>query len=261
MTGILYLAKNSIALFDEKTKGIFRLNFQPLVVKDLEIINPDQLALNIKSLVESNKIIPSALIMVVSNNMFFEKDFPPLSKEQQVIETQKFLDNIPFEDIVSKAFGTEKVYKIVAANGHFIESIRKSFEALGFAINIAIPAIAFGNIGEELNQVTIKIIFSKYPALKQYNLLKDTLKLNILSSQKESEGEVKVEENKEKKDKKNLIAIIIFIIIIVVISIIVFIVLSSQSSSPKKTNTPKKSSIETNSNLIVKLPIDKHFSI
>ena len=225
MTGIIYLAKNGLAVYGEKTKGIFQLNFQPQVVKDLEIINRDQLNLNIKSLVDSNKIIPSALIMIVSHNMFFEKDFPPLSKEQQVIETQKLLDNIPFEVIASQAFGTEKTYKIVATNGNFIESIRKAFETLGFAINIALPAIAFGNIGEELNQVTIKIIFSKYPALKQYNLLKNEPKINSQPSQKESEQEVKDEKNKEKTNKKNLIAIGIFVLLIVILSIIVFIAL------------------------------------
>ncbi len=261
MTGILYLAKNGLALYDEKTKRIFQLNFQPQVVKDLEIINRDQLNLNIKSFVDSNKITPSALIMIVSHNMFFEKDFPPLSKEQQVIETQKLLDNIPFEIIASTAFGTEKTYKIVAANGYFIESMRKAFETLGFAINISIPAIAFGNIGEELNQVTIKIIFSKYPALKQYNLLKDTSALIPLSPQKESEGGVKDEKSKEKNNKKNLIAIGVFVLLIVILSIIVFFVLSSQKSSLKKTRLPKQSLIETNINLIVKMPIDNHFSI
>lgn len=258
MTGILYLAKNNIALYDEKTKGIFRLNFLPLVVKDLEVINRDQLKLNIKSLVESNKIMPTALIMVVSYNMFFEKDFPPLTKEQQVNETQKFLDNIPFEDIASTAIGNEKIYKILAANGHFIESIREAFQALGFAINIAIPAIAFGNIGEELNQVTIKIILSKYPTLKQYNLLKNEAKnetkISLPPSQTEPEGEAKVEENKEIPNKKNLIAIGVFVLLIIILSVVVFFVLSSQNSSPKKTG-------KANTGLIVKFPIDNHFSI
>ena len=226
MTGILYLANNGLAVYDEKTKAIFQLNFRPEVVKDLEIINLQQLNLNIKSFVDSNKIIPSALIMIVSHKMFFEKDFPPLSKEQQVNETQKFLDNIPFEVIASTAFGSEKDYKIVAANGHFIEDIRKAFETLGFAINIALPAIAFGNIGEELNQVTIKIIFSKYPALKQYNLLKDTSTIKSLPSQ-QAEGAKHEEKNNEKNNKKNLIAIGIFVLLIIVLFVIVFIVLSS----------------------------------
>lgn len=253
MTGILYLGKNSLALYSEKTKSIFQLNFRPEVIKDLEIINRDQLNLNIKSFVDSNKIIPSALIMIVSHSMFFEKDFPPLSKEQQVNETQKFLDNIPFDVIASQAIGDEKTYKIVAANGHFIETVRKAFEILGFAINIAIPAIAFGNIGEELNQITIKIIFSKYPSLKQYNLLKDTSTIKSLPSQQEGEEE-KHEEKNNKNNKKNLIAIGIFVLLIVILSIIVFFALSSQKSSLKKTSS-------TNINLIVKLPIDKFFSI
>lgn len=261
MAGILFLGKNGLAVYDDKIKGIFRLNFQPLVVKDLEVVNIDQLNLSVKSFVTTNKIVPSALIMIVSHNIFFEKVFPPLSKEQQVIETQKFLDNIPFEVIASKAFGSEKDYKIVAANGHFIETVRKAFQVLGFAINIAIPAIAFGNIGEELNQVTVKIILSKYPALKQYNLLNTEPEVNSQTSQKESEKEVKDVESKEKTNKKNLIAIGIFVLLIVILFIVVFFVLSSQNPSPKKTNLPKKSLIEYNNKLIVKLPIDKHFSI
>lgn len=228
MTGIIYLNKNGLALYDDKTKRIFQLNFKPEIVKDLEIVNLDQLRLHIKSLIDSNKIAPTPLIMIVSHNMFFEKDFPPLTKEQQVIETQKFLDNIPFEVIVSKAIGNENTYKIIAANGYFIEEVRKAFEALGFNINIGLPSIAFGNIGEELNEATIKIIFSKYPALKQYNLLKEESKINSLLSQKEPEAELQDEKNSGKNKKKNLIAIGVFVLLIVILSIIVLFVLSSQ---------------------------------
>jgi len=231
MTGIIYLNKNGLALYDDKAKRIFQLSFKPEIVRDLEIISPDQLSLQIKSLIDSNKIVPSPLIMIVSHNMFFEKDFLPLTKEQQATETQKFLDNIPFEVIVSKAIGNENTYKIIAANGYFIESIRKAFETLGFNINIGLPSIAFGNIGEELNQVTIKIIFSKYPALKQYNLLKEESKINSPLSQKEPEAELQDEKNNEKKKKKNLIAIGIFVFFIVVLSIIVFVVLSIINTS------------------------------
>lgn len=261
MTGLIYLAKNGIALYDDKTKRVFQLNFGQEVAKDLEIANPDQLNLHIKSFVSANKIIPSALIMIVSHNMFFEKDIPILPKEQQDIETQKFLDNVPFETIRSKIFQSAKTSKIVAANGHFIDSVKKSFEALGFSITIAIPSMAFAITDEGLNQGTIKLIFSKYSSLKQYNLLNTEPEVNSQTSQKESEKEVKDVESKEKTNKKNLIAIIIFIIVIVVIFIIVFIVLSAQSSSPKKTNPPKKSLIDINSNLIVKMPIDKHFLV
>ena len=76
MTGIISLGKNGLALYDQKSKGIFQVNFQPEAVKDLEIINPDKLNLQIKSFIDSNKIAPSPLIMIVSHNMFFEKDFP-----------------------------------------------------------------------------------------------------------------------------------------------------------------------------------------
>ena len=150
MTGTIYLHKNGFFLYDDKTKRIFQLGFRPEIARDFEIINSDQLNLDIKSFVESNKIAPIPLIMVVSHDMFFERDFPALTKEQQAAETQRFLDNIPFEVIVSKVIISEKGFRIIAGNGHFIEEVRKAFQALGFSINIALPSIVFGNIGEEL---------------------------------------------------------------------------------------------------------------
>ena len=231
MTGIISLGKNGLALYDQKSKGIFQVNFQPEAVKDLEIINPDQLNLQIKSFIDSNKIAPSPLIMIVSHNMFFEKDFPLLTKEQQEIETQKFLDNIPFEAVVSTGFHTKKGYKIIAANGHFIEEVKKAFQALGFIIDITLPSIIFGYIGDQLNQATIKIIFNKYTSLKQYSLLKAASEANSPSSQKEQEGELHDEKNNEEIKKKNLIAIGILVLFIVVLFIIVFVALSIINSS------------------------------
>lgn len=253
MTGIIYLNKNGLTLYDDKTKRIFQLNFKPEIVKDLEIVNLDQLNLHIKSLIDSNKIAPNPAVMIVSRNMFFEKDFPPLTKEQQAIETQKFLDNVPFETIRSNILQSAKIYKVVATNGHFIDGVKKAFEALGFTITIAIPSMAFGILDEGLNQGTIKLIFSKYASLKQHNLLNAGAEINSHLSQKELEGDVG-EKNNGKNNKKNLIAIGVFVLLIIILSIIVFFVLSSQNSSPKKTSS-------TNINLIVKIPIDKHFSI
>ena len=73
MTGIIYLYKNGLVLYDSKAKRIFQLGFRPEIARDLEIINSDQLKLDIKSFVESNRIVPIPLIMVVSHDMFFEK--------------------------------------------------------------------------------------------------------------------------------------------------------------------------------------------
>lgn len=233
MTGIVTLGKNGLQLYNDKTKKIFQLNFKPEIVRDLEIINLDQLNLQIKLLVNSNKITPSPLIMIISHNMFFEKDFPPLTKEQQEIETQKFLDNIPFEIVASTAFGTEKSYKIIAANGQYIGEVRKALQALGFAINITLPSIIFGYIGDQLNQATIKIILSKYSSLKQYDLLKEESQTNLHSSKKEPKEELQDEKNNEKSKKKNLISIGILVLFIIILSIIIYIVLSSQNAIGK----------------------------
>ena len=225
MTGIIYLNKNGFALFDDKTKGVFQFNFKSEVAKDLEVISIDQLKLQIKSFVESNKITPSGLIMVISQSMLFEKDFALLPKEQLEIEIQKFLDNIPFEHVSSKTFQYEKGYRVVAANSHFFESIKNAFEALGFIVVTVMPSVAFGNIAESLNLETIKIILNKFVALKQYNFLP--------TSQNDSIEARDDKTNNEKNKQKNLIAIGIFVLLIVILSIVVFVILSSQKSSLK----------------------------
>jgi len=231
MAGLILLGKSSLSLYDDHTKRIIQLNFKPEIVKDIEIINPEQFGQYLKSFVSTNKITPSPLIMIVSHNMFFEKEFPALTKEQQTIETQKFLDNIPFEVVASTAFGTEKTFKIIATNGYFIEEVRNALRSLGFAINIALPSILFGNIGIDLNQATIKIIYSKYPSLKQYNLLKEESAVKTQSLEIEPTEEKQDRENIKKINKKNLITIGVFVLFIVVLFVIVFIVLSSQSTS------------------------------
>ena len=233
MIGIIYLDKNGFTLYDSKTKGISQFNFKPEVAKDLEIISIDQLNLQIKSYVEANKITPGGLVMVISHNMLFEKDFAPLSKEQQEIETKKFLDNIPFENVSSKTFQLEKGHRVVAANSHFFESVKNAFEVLGFIVVTAIPSVAFGNFGESLNLEASKLILSKFVSLKQYNFLQDGQATNTSLSQQDTGEEKDVKTNNVKNNKKNLIAIGIFVFLIVILSIIVFIFLSSQKSSGK----------------------------
>lgn len=231
MAGLMLLGKNGLTLYSDSAKRIFQLNFKPEIVKDIEIINLEQFNQYAKSFVSANKIAPSPLIMIVSHNMFFEKDFPPLTKEQQAAENQKFLDNIPFEEVASTAFGNEKSFKILATNGFFIEEVRNSFQTLGFTINIALPSTLFGNIGEELNQATIKIIYGKYPSIKHYNLLKEASRIKPAPSEEQSKVEKKVGENSEKFSRKNLITIGVFVLFLVILFVIVFIVLSSQGTS------------------------------
>lgn len=231
--GIIYLDKARFDLYDGGRKAIFRFTFKSEVARDFEIVNKDQLYSQIKSFVESNKLLHSPLIIILSKSTLFEKDFTSIPKEQQEVEVQKFLDNMPFEIISSKILKTEKEYKAVATNGYFIECIKNAFERLGFVVTCVIPSFVLGNIGDGLNQEMAKLTLSRIDSVKQYNLL--TNGSQTTTSQKKEEEGVKIDEKiNQKNKKKNLIAAGIFVLFIVVLFIIVFIVLSSQNTSLKR---------------------------
>lgn len=231
--GIIYLDKSRLYLYDHVKKAIFQFDIKPEVGKDLEIINSSLLDTQVKSFLETNKLTPSSLIIVLAQNLIFEKDLTNVSKEQQEAEAQRFLDNIPFESVSSGVYKSEKEYRIVAANSYFIKAIKNAFEELGFVTAYVLPSFVFGNLGDSLKQETIKIILGKVDSVKQYNLLNSHLltaasgkEAEEQKGEKTQSGEEKEKKEEKKTSKKNLTAIGIFVLFIIVLFVIVFIVMS-----------------------------------
>ncbi len=225
---IIYIDKSRFDYYSLGSPTALSLIFPLDTVKDLEIINPPSLNTQIKSFMDQNKITPTPLIIILSENIIFSEDFPQGQVEQQKTEIQKFLDTIPFEKVNSKVFKLEKGTKVVATNQEYYDTIQKAFEKLGSITLAVIPALVLGNINTQngLDTPTLQSIIEKFELFKQYSLL-----IPQNSSGKNQEG--KTSSLLSPKNLRLTILLALFLILILILFALVFLTLLKKPQPPK----------------------------
>lgn len=175
-TGVLFLDKTRFDIYLPDKKQIIPFEFKSEIIKDSEVLDHELLYNQLKPFIETNKFTASSLIIVLSKNVLFEKDFikGQETDEQQQILAQQFLDNVPFESVGSKTVHLEKGFKVIAANADLYESIMGIFEQSGFTVSALLPVSLFGGNIESLNANTVKVLLQKADSLKRYTLATDS---------------------------------------------------------------------------------------
>lgn len=136
---LLYLDKNGFYFYEEGLPSIVSLAFGDSVIKDMDVINPASLEVQIKSFVEQYKLIPGVITIILSPNVAFEKDITGLSKDDQTKAVQNFVDTIPFDSVISRTYPVDKGVKIIGFNEDLYLELKKSFERASFGIDSIIP--------------------------------------------------------------------------------------------------------------------------
>lgn len=191
----LYLDRNGFIFFETGGNPL-TFQFPENCVKDLEIINQEELVNQIKIFSEQNVLIPANITIILSPSVVFEKDFQT-QEESHDEEMQKFLDAVPFELIASKNIYSENGVRIVAANKTLYEEIGASFIKLGSVLDSVIPYEALGeNIGllNDLNVQNAEIVLKKVDTVKQMSFLIDnpaTQKSSSMQATKDNKKVVK----------------------------------------------------------------------
>jgi len=252
-TCIIYLQQDKFDFYLPSLGKVIEFRFVPEIIKDLEVINVVLLENLIKLFIANNKITPTELVIVLSDNVCFIKDFvlpvapPQLSQEQNeqvggVVHTPRitadvlddqikhFIEHVPFENVVSKTFPMGNGTKVVAVNGELYESIKTAFEKSGFKINMVLPGVVFANNLSSktlLDVPSAKIFLQESESLGDNNLL---AKMPHMSEVKQNnENEISEKEKKpNKKSKKRLYAMLGVFAILIVIMIVVYITSLSQ---------------------------------
>ncbi len=142
MRNVIYIDRNYLYYYGGNVHAPIPLQFQPTVVKDMELINYESLEKQIDSLITTNKMQPDDTGIVIAHQSSFEKLIPPkivgVALEN---EKKSFLDNVPFEDIMYQVFPTSKGTKLVAVNKELLYAIKDIFQLHGFRI-VTITSIA-----------------------------------------------------------------------------------------------------------------------
>lgn len=236
--GVIYIEKNGLYYFDENQTNILQFPFPPNLVQDLEIFDNDALSNQIKIFVQTNKILPCTLLFVVSNNIIFEKVVPVADYSKKDQEVQTFLENIPFENVISKVYDQDKGYRVIAFNKDIYTVLRSSFESMQFNVSGIIPNFILGNMGSSgaLQVNSVKYILEKFDTLVKQDLLPAPVKPSILD--KDILGSPSDSEENPGVKKKNTLPFLLPVLFILFL-VLGFVIYQEFKPSAKPSPVPQ----------------------
>lgn len=229
---ILFIDRNGFTLFQDTQPNIPRFNFTPDIVANLDVISKEQFSSLITSFIQINKIVPSSLGVILSDNVIYVKDLT--SGEEHQDKIQDFLGNIPFEEVLAKVIKTDTVNRIVAVNKDLVMTIVDVFVNKGSGIEAITPSFMYGqnvNFTVGLTQDNVKTILGNLEILRAGNLLTDQEKM-VVPQAAESEKDP-VSEGKKPQGLRQYILIGVFVTLLVIF-VVVYLNLGASKTPPNK---------------------------
>lgn len=167
-----YIDSNKILFYQGATGSMISLEFPPDVISFLDLVHKEKFEQLIEDFIKQNNIVGGNVILVYSSTAAFEKDFQEDDPTKEDTEIQKFIDLVPFEDVLSKIYKLNKKTKVVAINNRVYESIRIVLEKSNFLVYAVVPASVLSETIPELSQtMDLGTILRKIDSLKQYSLI------------------------------------------------------------------------------------------
>jgi len=209
--GVMWLNKSSFSLYTESILQPVQHIFSENIVNYLEIIDEVQFETDMDFFIQQSKLPPTNFVLVLAQDMLFEKEFSTAESIQINSAERQFVDSVPFENVNSKTWRSEDKLHMAAFNADFYSYIKMSLEKAGSSITAVIPYFAV-----EKNQLdqdaidSINTLVKKHEALKQANFI-DSLPVV---------GETNPNENQPKKSihsKREFILIGIFIFMLLIL--------------------------------------------
>lgn len=217
-TIVCYIDSNKILFYLGMTGTILQLDFPPEVLSYMDLLRKDKFEQLIEAFLQQNKLAGGSCIVIYSANSSFDKDFAENEAGKNDAEIQKFIDIVPFEDVLSKTYKLNKKTKVVAVNNRINESIRFVLERNKFLIHAIIPVSILQETFPELKtNIDLGFISSKADSIKQFSMISGSVTNNSLTVEKKPES-------KEKNKKAYALggvfgALLVILIIIIVVNL------------------------------------------
>lgn len=203
---IIFIYRGGFDYYVSGNAASVRFPFDPVIVRDLEVLNIPQLEAAIAAFIASSKLVPSHCAIILSDSVLFMKDLQkpaetvvpkakgkiqvlPVIETEQVAKVtlddmaQKFVDTVPFEDVASMQLPIPNGIKVLAVNRELYMSIKLGFEKSGFFIENVSPLIALGRDMYPEGVDTVKKALAQFDMTKAHSFL--TAKPFILSKPQE----------------------------------------------------------------------------
>ncbi|MEK7633706.1 MAG: hypothetical protein AAB437_02580 [Patescibacteria group bacterium] len=167
--GVLWLDKTGLSLYLEN-KAFLRLNCPPEIINDLEIVDKLKLQNLIHSFVNQNNLSFLSLIVIITAEVLFEKDWNLPQTDTQLKEEEDFFDSIPFENVLEHSWIKDNKKKLIATNQDLITALRDCFEKENCNFMAVFPYSLFG---AGVRDESAKEIWKKLDSFKHNNLIEE----------------------------------------------------------------------------------------
>jgi hypothetical protein len=270
---ILFIDRFGFSVYQDTFPGIRKFNFTQDVVANLDVVNRAQLTSLIISFIQVNKIVPSSLAAILSDDIIYIKDLsvpvqkPSLAPSQKVNQSQKtdsrqnttqvqkvetnsdkeheddvrkFLENIPFEEVLAKTIKSGNVNRVVAVNKDLVMVIIEAFVSKGSTMEAITPGFMFGQgikFTAGLTLGIVKSILGNTETFKSVNLLTDPEKM-ISPQTLGKESANLPDEIKKPQNIRQYLLIGVFAILIIILIIVLFTSGILQPAASPKVKAP-----------------------
>lgn len=220
---ILFLDRNRFDLYEGASGRVLSFPFAPDVINALEVISPSSLENQLNAFLDQNSVPPANIVMVLSPNVLFEKDIVGLEAQQQEAQSQIFLDNVPFDSLITKIIPFDKGIRISTTNKSLCDNIKSALEKKGFLIEGVAP---YESLGQNLYQ-TANLDNQNGPAIiKMYDSIKNNsfpLVTTISQTPKKNSDKTKKESDKKAPTKIRMFLMIgVFVLLIGIMVFVIF---------------------------------------
>ncbi|HRN69997.1 MAG TPA: LytR C-terminal domain-containing protein [Candidatus Woesebacteria bacterium] len=226
MKSIIYIDRANLYFYGGNVHAPLLFAFKPTTIRDIEVINAEEFESELNGFIKDNKIEPSDVMIVVAHQSSFEKLIDPKTPADQVeIQKKQFLDNVPFEQTLSKSFKTDKEIKIIAINKDLVYLIRDIFNKNQFnVVTISSIASLFPEGDITFNAATAQQILSKSSIFKQNMFLLQDIEVPTTDTFEETYG----------KEKKNMTLYYSIPAFVVLIGILVWLMIGQRNARNKR---------------------------
>jgi len=237
-SAVVFLDSDEILFYEKNTKNYLQQDLPSDIVSDLEIVGRDRFDQLIDAFFQTDSLknIEFDVILVFSQQTTFEKDFEEGTTKVKYEEIQKFLDMVPFEDILSNTYKINKKTKVVAVNKILYDALHVALERNKAYVSLVVPMVVLVETNPEFaNNLDLALIAAKVDSIKQYGLID----VNQGSLERERKNSIGI----KKKDVRLYLLLGVMALLFIVLLVLIYTTFFSSTKTNIKQDVLPRASI------------------
>lgn len=186
---VVSVSRDGLTICGVNIPGLLKMPFPANVLHDLNVVDLPLLTAQIIEFTQTNHIKPSELVVVLDEDVYFEKQLVESTTGEMSQQVENFVDSVPLSNPSSKLFKVNNKYYAAVINRRLYESVRAAFEPLGFVVVAVVPELVIRQLGaaKDFDAEACKLVLHKIDYIKDNSFVTpvhDTSTDNIVNKNK-----------------------------------------------------------------------------